>query len=60
MRVDELIRYTRAFYPGWSDDYAEELRRAFALDSAAKIKTLSRGPTGASRTADRLGVRPSC
>src|SRR6266576_1480968 len=34
MRVDELIRYTRAFYPKWDDAYAEELRRRFALDYA--------------------------
>src|SRR3989442_2171702 len=32
MRVDELIRYTSAFYPKWDDAYAEELRQAFALD----------------------------
>src|ERR1700686_3599512 len=38
MRVAELIRYTRAFYSGWDDAYAEELRQAFALDSEAKIK----------------------
>jgi ABC-2 type transport system ATP-binding protein len=43
MRVDELIRYSRAFYPDWDDPYAEELREAFALDSAAKIKNLSKG-----------------
>ena len=43
MRVDELIRYTRAFYPKWDDAYAEELRRTFALDPAAKIKDLSKG-----------------
>src|SRR5438477_4266210 len=43
MRVDELIRYTGAFYPKWDDAYAEELRRAFALDRAAKIKELSKG-----------------
>src|SRR5256886_15236901 len=42
-RVDELIRYTSAFYPKWDDAYAEELRRAFALDPAAEIKDLSRG-----------------
>src|SRR5436309_16105093 len=24
MRVDELIRYTRAFYPKWDDAYADE------------------------------------
>lgn len=43
MRVDELIRYSRAFYPEWDDPYAEELRDAFALDPAAKIRTLSKG-----------------
>src|SRR5881398_3079376 len=26
MTVDELLRYTRAFYPHWDDAYAEELR----------------------------------
>jgi ABC-2 type transport system ATP-binding protein len=43
MRVDELIHYSRAFYPDWDDPYAEELRDAFALDPAAKIRTLSKG-----------------
>src|SRR5436190_3155901 len=43
MRVDELMRYSRAFYPGWDHDYAGELRTMFALDPAAKIKTLSKG-----------------
>src|SRR5712675_1597989 len=26
MRVDELVRYSRAFYPAWDDVYAAELR----------------------------------
>ena len=43
MRVDELIRYSRAFYSEWDDPYAEELRDAFALDPAAKIRNLSKG-----------------
>jgi ABC-2 type transport system ATP-binding protein len=43
MRVDELIRYSRSFYPAWDDVYAEELRQAFALDSAARIRNLSKG-----------------
>jgi ABC-2 type transport system ATP-binding protein len=43
MRVDELIRYSRAFYPAWDDPCAEELRDAFALDPAAKIRNLSKG-----------------
>jgi hypothetical protein len=43
MRVDELLRYTRAFYPGWDDRYAEELRLQFGLDSAARVRNLSQG-----------------
>src|ERR1051325_1609933 len=43
MRVDELIRYSRAFRPTWDDFYAEELRESFTLDPAAKIGTLSKG-----------------
>src|SRR6202795_1452768 len=41
MRVEELIRYTRAFYPAWDDAYAEELRQTFALDLSARVKSLS-------------------
>ncbi len=43
MRVDELLRYSRAFYLNWDPAYAEELRRAFELDSSARIRNLSRG-----------------
>src|SRR5947208_16741779 len=43
MRVDELQRYTQAFYPGWDERYARELQQTFALDPAAKVKQLSRG-----------------
>lgn len=43
MRVDELLRYTRAFYPNWDMQYAEELREQFQLDPAARVKTLSKG-----------------
>ena len=43
MRVDELVQYSRAFYPAWDDVYARELMNAFALDGSAKIKTLSKG-----------------
>src|SRR6476660_4720773 len=32
MRVRELIRYVAGFYPNWDADYAEQLRRDFALD----------------------------
>ena len=43
MKVWELLRYTRAFYPRWDAAYAERLRDQFALDPDARIKTLSKG-----------------
>ncbi|HVS35564.1 MAG TPA: ABC transporter ATP-binding protein [Gemmataceae bacterium] len=58
MRVDELIRYMRAFYPAWSDAYAEELRQAFALDPAAKVRTLSKGQRARAGLLVALAYRP--
>src|ERR1700686_4589581 len=58
MRVDELIRYSRAFYPAWDDVYAEELRRTFALDAAAKIKHLSKGQKARAGLLIALAYRP--
>lgn len=58
MRVDELIRYSRAFYPGWDDNYAEELRQAFALDPAATIKSLSKGQKARAGLLVALSYRP--
>jgi ABC-2 type transport system ATP-binding protein len=45
MRVDELLRYTQAFYPNWDAAYAERLRVQFGLDSAQRLNTLSKGQT---------------
>lgn len=58
MRVDELIRYLRAFYPAWDDSYAEELRQTFALDPAAKIKDLSKGQKARAGLLVALAYRP--
>ncbi len=58
MRVDELLRYARAFYPGWDDAYAEELRRTFAFDPTAKIKTLSKGQKARVGLLVALAYRP--
>jgi ABC-2 type transport system ATP-binding protein len=58
MRVEELIRYSRAFYPAWDDAYAEELLRAFALDATAKIKTLSKGQKARAGLLLALAHRP--
>lgn len=43
MRVDELMRYTQAFYPNWDMEYARRLLETFELDGASRIKELSRG-----------------
>src|SRR6476469_1685023 len=58
MRVDELIRYSRAFYPAWDDVYAEELRQVFALDPTARIKSLSRGQKARAGLLIALAHRP--
>jgi ABC-2 type transport system ATP-binding protein len=58
MRVAELIRYTRAFYPNWDDAYAEELRRAFTLDPAALVKNLSKGQRARTGLLLALAHRP--
>ena len=58
MRVDELIRYSRAFYPAWDDAYAEELREAFALEPSATIKNLSKGEKARVGLLVALAYRP--
>jgi ABC-2 type transport system ATP-binding protein len=59
MRVDELMRYMRAFYPTWDEDYAQDLRRQFALDPAAKVKTLSKGQKARAGLLVALAYRPA-
>ena len=58
MRLDELLRYSRAFYSGWDDGYAEQLRQSFDLDLAAKIKTLSKGQKARVGLLIALAYRP--
>jgi ABC-type multidrug transport system ATPase subunit len=58
MRVDELMRYTAAFYPKWDALFAEQLRRQFGLPLEAKIKNLSRGQTARAGLLAALGHRP--
>ncbi len=59
MRVAELLRYTRAFYPGWDDAYAERLRRDFELDPAARVKHLSKGQRARAGLLIALAYRPA-
>ena len=58
MRVDELMNYTRAFYPDWDVSYAEKLRRTFSLDASAKVKQLSRGQKARAALLTALAFRP--
>ena len=61
MRVGELLRYTRAFYPSWDDAFAEELRRSFQLDPAAQAQgpfARAAGEGGAAGGA-RVSARPA-
>lgn len=58
MRIDELMRYTRAFYPAWDPDYAERLRDEFGLPLKAKVKSLSRGERAKAGLLIALAHRP--
>jgi ABC-2 type transport system ATP-binding protein len=58
MRVEELLRYTQAFYPGWDESYAESLRKQFCLEPSARIKNLSRGELAKMALLVALAYRP--
>lgn len=58
MSVDDLLRYTQAFYPRWDPAFAEELRQQFGLDPAARIKNLSRGENAKAGLLIALAFRP--
>jgi ABC-2 type transport system ATP-binding protein len=58
LRIDELLRYLRAFYPTWDDNLAEELRQKFDLDPRARIKTLSQGQRARTGLLAALAYRP--
>jgi ABC-2 type transport system ATP-binding protein len=58
MRVDELIRYTRAFHRGWDTTYAERLREQFQLEPEARIRHLSRGELAKAGLLVALAHRP--
>ena len=43
MTVDEVIWFTRAFYPNWNDAFCAELLDQYGLDTRKKVKQLSHG-----------------
>ena len=43
MSVEEMIRFTAAFFPQWRSDLEQRYLRTFDLPAARKVKALSRG-----------------
>ena len=58
MRIGELLRYLRAFYPAWDDGYAESLRLQFELEPGERIKGLSQGQRARVGLLAALAYRP--
>lgn len=58
MKLWEVIRYTRSFYPGWDDDLADEYLDLFGLDLNAKVGTLSRGQRAQAGLLIALAYKP--
>lgn len=58
MRVDEFLRFSKAYFPAWDPAYAEELQRTFDLDPRQSISSLSRGQTARLGLLSALAHRP--
>ena len=58
MRVDELLQFTRAYFPNWDETYAGELRQMFELDPKQRVKSLSRGQRARLGLLTALAHRP--
>jgi ABC-2 type transport system ATP-binding protein len=43
MRLEELLRYTRAYHPSWDQVYADQLLEQFGLDRSKRFADLSQG-----------------
>jgi ABC-2 type transport system ATP-binding protein len=59
MRVDELLSFTRAFFPDWDPVYAQELLGTFELSAHQRLKTLSRGQLARACLLTALAHRPA-
>lgn len=58
MTVEQLMAYSRAFYPSWDDRYAAELVEMFTLDVKARVSSLSRGQRARAALLVALAYRP--
>jgi ABC-2 type transport system ATP-binding protein len=43
MKVWQILRFSKPFYPNWNDQYAQELLETFKIDPAKTIKKMSKG-----------------
>jgi len=58
MRLDELMRYSEAFYPGWDAAYSESLRQEFGLSLDSRLGNLSKGQRARAGLLVALSYRP--
>src|SRR5690606_40533012 len=58
MKVDELMRYTEAYYPSWDRAFARGLLGTFELDGAARIRSLSKGMRARAGLVTAVAHRP--
>jgi ABC-2 type transport system ATP-binding protein len=58
MRVGEMLRYYRSFYPNWDRELERQLVRQFELPLERKLKHLSRGMRMKAAFASSLAYRP--
>ena len=58
MTVAQLMRYNQAFFPGWDERFADQLRDQFELDPKQQIKRLSRGQRARAGLLIALAHRP--
>ena len=58
MRINELLRYTAAFFPDWDQTYAEAMLEQFNLDPTARVRNISRGELAKAGLLLALAHRP--
>jgi ABC-2 type transport system ATP-binding protein len=58
MSIAELLRYLRAFYSGWDDEFTQGLSKQFELDPDARIKGLSQGQRARTCLLAAMAYRP--
>ncbi len=58
MTIAQLMRYNQAFYRGWDETFANQLRDQFELDPKQQIKQLSRGQRARAGLLIALAHRP--